>query len=73
MKASTLLLAGTQPKGHGKASSDLLLTVVLLIKVVGPTKWYASLSLRNLGKSTHRWIFKTICNPRLKMLHSVSP
>lgn len=38
MKASTLLLAGTQPKGHGKASSDLLTTVVLLIKVVGPTK-----------------------------------
>lgn len=38
MKASTLLLAGTQPKGHGKASSDLLLTtVVLLIKVVVPT------------------------------------
>lgn len=38
MKASTLLLAGTQPKGHGKASSDLLLLAVLLIKVVGPNK-----------------------------------
>ena len=45
MKTSTLLLAGTHPKGHGKASSDLLTTVVLLIKVVGPTKWYTSLSL----------------------------
>lgn len=71
MKVSTSLLAGTQPKGHGKASSDLLLTtVVLLIKAVVPTKWYTSLPLRNLGKSTHRWIFKTICNPRLKMLQA---